>query len=1753
MTSPNPDNQPENRSKPRLQLLLLSRTGIAIGVTLLIGLAGGAWWLSAFIQNKLAPLVQDNLTKTIKRPVQLGRVEGFSLTGLRFGPTSLPATPTDPNHASVKAIDVAFDPLQVLLTRTLKLDITLVQPDAYVEQDQEGRWVQLPPQTEQKPGPITINLDTIRVKNAKATVVAYPKPGNPQIPFVISLNGIAHLLDQNQLISLELAGQPATGGNFKIQGESRLKTQQTNLQLQGQNLLGADLARLVKLPLSIDAGRVDGNLNVQLLVPNKPQPLVFGTAGLKAVTAKLDRLPQPFINTQGSLRFNGTQVALENVSTSFGKIPLLANGVLDTQGDFNLNARVKAVSVATIQDTFKINPPLPATGEFGADLAVKGPFLNPILLGKFANVNPIRIDRVDFSSIRSRFTFNTATASITVKDFRAIPAAGGQITGAGTAGLLKNAGVRLSAVAQNLPGDAVAHLYGVSPQIKVGSVAAKAEVSGRLGNLQTAINWRAPQATYPVSGTLTVLTAGKDTLLFRDTALNVAGGNVRVNGQLVNGRWQASGTAAGIQLGHIAQVPPVLQPPLGGRFNLSGTTASFKPGALSIQGDVSLDLAGGTLTASRIQAGGGRWHVLGNLDRINLGAVAPASLALNAPVNGTFNLSGSTASFQPETLALQGQANLNVGGGAVTASNIQVARGQWQVLGTASEIQMGQVLPRLPSQLLGTVRDGKFNFSGSLTAITPQTIQGNASGSLQVAAGTVRATNFQLFGGRWQGSFTANGVELKPLAQFALLSLGKGGFTPVVRGSLNGNVNASGSLEALNWAGVQASGQLRLLDLVAGGLKLDRVLSGNVNLAPGQGANLQLAGVQDRISLLLSPNYKPVSFLFQLGSAIATGRTQGDTLLVSSNNFPVSIFKSIVPLPAAIAAQPISGILDANLGINLNTYATDGNLAIAQPALGTIEGDQITAQFRYANGVGTLKQAEFKQGESLYTLSGAVTQTPNDTQFQGDAKITQGQIKNVLIALQSFNWQNPKGGESQPIIYGSAADVTTVPVGLPNASLLTQLGQLSEIQERLEQERLLAQQQQKASPLSSLTNLKGTFGGEISLKGSLKTGVAAKFDLGGRDWQLNNYKINRVIAQGGFENGVLTLLPVRIESAQQGLVAFSGQIGGTQKSGQLRVRNFPVNVLDNFIQLPVPITGELNATATVAGDLQNPRALGDFELTDGTLNQKPIKSAQASFSYDNARLNFGSNVVVSESEPIQITGSIPYALPFAAVKPDNDQLRLDVNVQNQGLRVLNLLTDQVAWQDGQGKVQLQVRGTIKQPLATGIATVNNATITAQALPQPLTDVTGTARFNRDRVQVESFKGNFSRGNVQAKGVIPFFAKLKPNDPDQANPLSITLNKLALNVKDLYQGGANGNVVISGAALNPVIGGNVELANGKVLLTQQVAAAAKAALSGASTPKSGPAQLQAPTGAELGVKTAGASKTVGGIVPAFNNFQLTLGKAIGIILPPILNFQANGGLIINGTLNDPRPQGTIRLTGGDVNLFTTQFTFARGYKQRVTFLPNQARDPNLHLRLVAVVPEVTQSPNKVASNSPFNFSSGSIENVDRQATDFGSLRTVRVQAQIVGPASKLIDKLELTSNPSRSKSDIYALLGGGLAQSVASGNAALGAANLAGSALLGNFQQPITKVGNAIGLSELRIFPSILNSYSSSRNSSTLGLVAEGDIDISGNLSASILRVLTASNLPTQVGLSYQLNRQLRLRTLTDFSDSRTSVEYQRQF
>jgi translocation and assembly module TamB len=390
--------------------------------------------------------------------------------------------------------------------------------------------------------------------------------------------------------------------------------------------------------------------------------------------------------------------------------------------------------------------------------------------------------------------------------------------------------------------------------------------------------------------------------------------------------------------------------------------------------------------------------------------------------------------------------------------------------------------------------------------------------------------------------------------------------------------------------------------------------------------------------------------------------------------------------------------------------------------------------------------------------------------------------------------------------------------------------------------------------------------------------------------------------------------------------------------------------------------------------------------------------------------------------------------------------------------------------------------------------------------------------------VENLEGKFSRGNVQAAGVIPIFNN---ENVTINNPLTVNLDQLELNFKGLYQGGASGNLQITGAALNPVIGGKVNLFDGQVLLAEST-------------------DTNSSTNSSLGVSPTKENKQskaeiengVGNGIARFNNLDLELGKNVQISRPPILNFRATGNLIVNGLINQPVPDGTIRLEKGGVNLFTTQFYLASGYKHTATFSPSQPRDPNLDIRLFAKVLDVTQSNDFSRINS----------------TGLSALESVRVEATINGLASKLNDNLELTSSPSRSQTEIVALLGGGFVDTQGRGDSTLGLINIAGSAVFNNFQSAFNQIGNTFGLSELRIFPTVISENpEAGRNSSTLELAAEAGVDISSKISVSSIKILT-TNDPFQWGVNYRINDEFRVRASTNLTDdSRAVVEYQTRF
>ncbi|WP_317107395.1 translocation/assembly module TamB domain-containing protein [Chroococcidiopsis sp. SAG 2025] len=114
-----------------------------------------------------------------------------------------------------------------------------------------------------------------------------------------------------------------------------------------------------------------------------------------------------------------------------------------------------------------------------------------------------------------------------------------------------------------------------------------------------------------------------------------------------------------------------------------------------------------------------------------------------------------------------------------------------------------------------------------------------------------------------------------------------------------------------------------------------------------------------------------------------------------------------------------------------------------------------------------------------------------------------------------------------------------------------------------------------------------------------------------------------------------------------------------------------------------------------------------------------------------------------------------------------------------------------------------------------------------------------------------------------------------------------------------------------------------------------------------------------------------------------------------------------------------------------------------------------------------------------------------------------------------------------------------------------GNPTLGLAIMAGSTLLSNFQDNTTEIGEALGIDELRLFPTIVTEPE--EQASVLGLAAEAVFDITNDFSISFSRVF-AADAPWRYNLIYRLNDQILVRASTNLSgESQLLVEYEARF
>ncbi|MEM8639831.1 MAG: translocation/assembly module TamB domain-containing protein [Cyanobacteria bacterium P01_G01_bin.54] len=1155
----------------------------------------------------------------------------------------------------------------------------------------------------------------------------------------------------------------------------------------------------------------------------------------------------------------------------------------------------------------------------------------------------------------------------------------------------------------------------------------------------------------------------------------------------------------------------------------------------------------------------------------------PSSLAQS--VSGDFTLGGTVPQqVTLNSLSAQGNGNVQLATGHIELPKLELNQGRFTAQARPSQLALHPFHPLLRGQLAGDVRvaiplhnvtaltaAGRLNLNQGVSLVTnPLAIDFQWGGERLrlerlhakdqlTATGTVDFNLAQILAGAI-GPDVIRNVDLSVDARNLPLQEGLRDLQQLVtlpvettQISLGGAASFQGTVQGTVRA-PEVAGDLTLDRLALNRWAFDPQFTGPVSIRPG-GSTVNLVGERDRLDVALDNRYLPTSFDVQLQDLHARGVREGNLLKTTVENLSLRRLKGLLPpglLPPLVAAQPLSGKLTGRFDVDLNTWGIAGQVAIAPFVLGPLQASEFSGGVQYVGGAIALENAELTTGNTRYGLSGRLIPTGSDPEVQAQVEIIQGDLRDILAALEIAKISDLlrlSRTVSAPA-KGSAADLDTVAVGDGNAPLQAQLDRLSEIL-TLNQQR--QQESIDALPLPPLEFVSGAISGHIVMGGPLKdgfNGVQGEVDLQGEDWEWGNYVADRVTIKGSLQEGVVAIQPFELQSGE-GSILLSGVFGADSINGQVQVTDLPIITLQDLIPLPpaIGLGGQINATATLAGDRSNPQVLGRVNITDANINDTPIDTATANLNYNQSLLRFRArSTLIEGGTPLTLTGRIPYQLPIPGTSPPADYgVELTAKLQDDGLAILNIITrQQLAWQQGQAAVDVTLKGWLDPETlrlaaltADGDVRLADGVMRSALLPdEPLTDLQGHIHLNFDQIDVEQLTGQFGGGAIAIAGSLPTFQRRAPD-----NPLTLQMQQLTVALKGVFAGTIDGQVQVLGTALAPEITGQVGVSNGQVQLL-------------------GVAALSNAVAAEEGSGGGLAS------LVEFRDLQIALTNDFILRQFPILEFAARGNLTLNGVLPNLEPDGDIDLTRGYLNLFTTNFRLDNEYRNQALLSSITGLDPYLDLRLIGSVLETERRAFAVETVS---------SEVEDRSTNLGSIQSLRVQAEVQASALELIETLStsnqtglgannrlitLTSSPRRSETEILALLGGTFVNSVAGGdNTALvgGLANIAGSALFGDVQRTIS---DAFGLNEFRVFPAqvIDDDEEADSSAGTLGIAVELSKSLSDRASVSVFQFLTPPNQPARFNVRYRIDDNFTVRGSSDLrGDDRAVLEYEVRF
>ena len=1117
----------------------------------------------------------------------------------------------------------------------------------------------------------------------------------------------------------------------------------------------------------------------------------------------------------------------------------------------------------------------------------------------------------------------------------------------------------------------------------------------------------------------------------------------------------------------------------------------------------------------------------------------------------TWQLPGSTfpARGQANYASLRAQvqnAQVQVGEGTLQANaDADLSSLDWQATLAGGALSLGAISPLLR----GTV-DTDIQAAGNLLALGPAGIQAEGSLRLSDTVPLNMAGAEQVMPGPLTARFAWNGQRLEVPAALAPNLYVSGGTDvtfpqnrrlPDLSGMnfaarlSNFNLGAAyGLLDAPAWIRLtglvdfdgtlqgslqdpRLAGTAGLRQFAINDLALALNVAGPLQASLQDGVLIGLRGEQTEIKAEIDPDLWPNSFRFVNGELLAEGQREGNILNAKLQNFDI-VSLAMRPIEAPELGL-VSGMLNANARFDLTDLFDPNvaaNFAIATPALGTIKAETLTGKVFYRDGQALLTGGNLKltpDTQFLLTARGGLF-----PQWQAQAEITavSAQLGDLMQALSLYSYAD-LGNLFEPPTLGTAADLPTNSVGHANGSLLAQ-ATLARALQALAQ---IQADQQAAVLLPDLNQLDGSISGRFRLALSQQDGIAADFDLTGQNWIWGRYDFgNQFIARGLYGDQTLSLNPVEFRASDTRL-SLAGDVSLTDSNLKIRAESLPLKAASTLLASPVEVAGFVNLNGDLTGPYTNPLLTGQFAVDEATINQQPLTEVSSTFEYEDAYFSLNGRVVGAVPEPLTFSGRVPYALPFMTVRPDTQEIDLRASLKDDALSLINLLTPLLTWGGGKANIDVRLGGTLQRPLVNGVAAFNGAVFNSPFLDASLQDLNGEVQFRGTQIRVPSLTGTVFDGGFALTGSLP----LLPTDalPSEQG-LNLALNELDFKYFDEVSSVVSGNMTLTNAVLEPVIGGEVLLQNSFARVGPQLIALAQFLYDP-------PSEFQTLIAA------------LDDLPPAqVDDLRILLKPAV-VKYPPIFSFDLLGDLAVSGPTNQLAAEGGLDFTDGWVNTITAEFFLEPGRNNVALFLPENGLNPYLDLVLSARIPL-----QRNYNIRPWETTVGLAEIPD--IDPLGSTTAfdeIQIEARVAGPATNLFDNLQLTSNPPYAQNQLLGMVSGGYLSDLGGGEPTLALGSNMLSAVSADTQDAL---GDALGLRRFRLTASTVLPTD---GGDTLGYGIGVSLGITENISATLVQVLNQSQ-PIQFNARYRIDDNWGIRGSTNFNDdNRVFLEYRVEF